>query len=72
MKEFLFQTNINCQRCVRSVTAFIEEVDGLESWDVDLDNIQKPLTARGDQLDPQKLKEAIEEAGFDATPIDLA
>lgn len=66
MKEYIFHTNINCARCVKSVSGFINEVAGIESWEVDTSNDQKPLkVTTKEDLDPNTVAEAVEEAGFD-------
>lgn len=68
MKKAQFKTNINCGNCVRSVTGFINDVEGIEKWEVDTDNPEKILTVEGD-YDIEAVIEAIEDAGFDATKI---
>lgn len=60
-----FKTNINCGNCVRTVTGFINEVKGIEKWDVDIENPEKILTVEGDELTAEAVIEAVEEAGFD-------
>ena len=59
-----FKTNINCANCVRSVTNFLNEVEGLESWQVDTDNPDKILTVVGN-VNAATVVEAVADAGFD-------
>jgi copper chaperone len=59
-----FKTNINCANCVRSVTNFLNEVEGLESWQVDTDNPDKILTVVGN-VNAAAVVEAVADAGFD-------
>ena len=59
-----FKTNINCAMCVRSVTNFLNEVPGIERWEVDTDNPDKILTVEG-PVKPEAIVEAIDDAGFD-------
>ena len=59
-----FKTNINCAMCVRSVTNFLNEVPGIEHWEVDTDNPDKILTVEG-RVKPEAVVEAIDDAGFD-------
>ena len=68
MKKVQFKTNINCNSCIRSVTNFINDVKGIESWEVDTENPEKILTVEGD-FDTTSLVEAIEDAGFDAKSV---
>lgn len=58
-----FKTNINCNGCIRSVSGFINEVPGIEHWEVDIDNPEKILTVEG-SVTAQAVIEAVEEAGF--------
>jgi copper chaperone len=64
-KQLQFKTNINCGNCVRSVTGFLNDVDAIEKWEVDTANPDKILTVEGEDLDPDAVIEAVEEAGFD-------
>ena len=65
MTTLKFKTNINCSRCVRTVTGFIEEVEGINSWKVDTDNPNKILTVSSATATAEAIIEAIEDAGFD-------
>ncbi len=59
-----FKTNINCSSCIRSVTNFINDIEGIEEWDVDTDNPDKILTVSGVVV-TEDIIEAVEDAGFD-------
>ncbi len=63
-----FKTNINCNGCIRSVTGFINDVPGIQHWEVDIDNPEKILTVQGN-VTPEAVVEAVEEAGFDIAPV---
>jgi copper chaperone CopZ len=60
-----FKTNINCGNCVRTVTNFLNDVPGIETWQVDTDNPEKILTVEGEEVTTEAVIEAVEEAGFD-------
>ncbi len=67
MSTFQFKTNINCGSCVRAVQGFLADVPQLNHWEVDTSHPDKILTVEGtDELQPQAVIEAIEEAGYDA------
>ncbi len=68
MEKMQFKTNINCNNCVRSVTGFINEVEGLQKWEVDIENPDKILTVEGD-FDEAAVVEAVEDAGFDIDKV---
>lgn len=69
MEQRQFKTSINCGNCVRTVTGFLNDVPGIAHWEVDTNNPDKVLTVEGEQLDITAIIEAVEEAGFDITPI---
>jgi copper chaperone CopZ len=64
-----FKTNIHCQNCLRAVTGFLNEVPGITQWNVDTDNPDKILTVEGAAVDQKAVIAAVEEAGFDITPL---
>lgn len=66
MDKITFKTNINCGNCIKAVTNFINEVEGVKSWEVDTDNPDKLLTVEG-AADAAAIIEAVEDAGFDIT-----
>ncbi len=65
MTKHQFSTNINCGSCIRSVTGFLNDVKGIEQWEVDTDDPRKVLTVEG-AASVDAILEAVEEAGFDA------
>ena len=71
MTSLTFKTNINCGSCVRSVTGFIEEVKGIDHWEVDTENPDKILTVKGD-VALKAVVEAVEDAGYDIEPIEVS
>ncbi len=68
METLKFKTNINCGSCIRSVTGFIEDVQGIDHWEVDTDNPDKILTVKG-AVTSNAIIEAVEDAGFDIQPL---
>ena len=55
---------IHCAHCGMSIREEVSEVEGVESVDVDLET--KVVTIRGSELSDEKLRAAIEEAGYQA------
>ncbi|MBE2206769.1 MAG: cation transporter [Saprospiraceae bacterium] len=62
-KAMKFKTNIHCSNCVRSVSGFLNEAQGVEHWEVDTAHPDKILTVSGS--DAETVIAAVEEAGFD-------
>ena len=55
---------IHCGHCAASIREEVSSVAGVEAVDVDLD--AKVVTIRGEALSDGALREAIEEAGYEA------
>ena len=63
-----FTTNINCGSCVRTVTSFLDEVDGVTIWRVDVEDPRKVLTVEG-SADEAAIMANVRDAGFDIEPL---
>jgi len=68
MSTLKFKTTINCGNCVRTVTGFLNDVEGIKKWEVDTNNPDKILTVEGDEVTVEAIVAAVEEAGFDIQP----
>jgi copper chaperone CopZ len=68
MKDLRFYTNINCSNCVRAVTPTLDELAGAGNWHVDTTLPEKVLTVQADTVSPQRIMEAVQEAGFEIQP----
>jgi copper chaperone len=55
---------IHCAHCGMSIREEVSEVEGVETVDVDVD--AKVVTIRGHGLSDERLRDAIEEAGYQA------
>lgn len=66
-----FTTSINCGSCVRTVSPFLDEVEGVTIWRVDVEDERKILTVEGSASEEAIVK-MVEEAGFDITPMTAA
>ena len=56
---------IHCAHCGMSIREEVSELEGVEAVDVDVD--AKVVTIRGRELSDERLRAAIEEAGYEAT-----
>lgn len=66
MKILKFKTNINCGECVKKVTPFLDGEESISKWQVDTRSRDKILSVSGEELNPQKVINAVEKAGFKA------
>jgi copper chaperone len=55
---------LSCSHCKQAVTEEVSKVDGVVDVDVDLDT--KLVLVHGERLDDGAVREAIQEAGYEA------
>ncbi|MBW4828478.1 MAG: copper ion binding protein [Clostridiaceae bacterium] len=67
MKKTILIEGMSCGHCVKAVEEALKELDGVKSVVVDLEG--KKAVVEGDNLDDNKIKEAIGEAGYDIIEI---
>jgi copper chaperone CopZ len=66
-----FATNINCGSCVRSVTPFLDELQGVTIWRVDVADERKVLTVEGIASQAEIIR-VVEGAGYDIRPLEAS
>jgi copper chaperone len=54
---------MSCEHCKTAITNEVSAVDGVQEVDVDLD--LKRVAVRGDALDDEAVRAAIDEAGYE-------
>ena len=65
MEKLSFKTNINCNNCVAKVKPFLNQVENIENWQVDINNADKILSVSGEEeLTSTEVIEAVQKAGF--------
>jgi len=69
MEKIQFKTNIKCGGCVAQVTPHLNAVDGVSHWQVDTHNPNKILTVEFEGVEPRRIAEAVQTAGFKAEKI---
>lgn len=67
MEKTILIEGMSCGHCVKAVEEALKELDGVKSVVVDLEG--KKAVVEGDNLDDNKIKEAIDEAGYEVTQI---
>ncbi|HHV25917.1 MAG TPA: heavy-metal-associated domain-containing protein [Tissierellia bacterium] len=67
MEKTILIEGMSCGHCVKAVEEALKELDGVKSVVVDLEG--KKAVVEGDNLDDNKIKEAIDEAGYDIIEI---
>ena len=64
MKILTFTSNIACNGCLSKVKPFLDELEGLANWQVDIENPQKILRVETDELSAEQIQEAVAKAGY--------
>ncbi|MDO8966417.1 heavy-metal-associated domain-containing protein [Algoriphagus sp.] len=70
MKTLKFKTNIQCTNCLAKVTPKLDEQSDIQSWDVDLQDPERTLTVKTENLQAEDIKKAVLKAGFLANLIE--
>lgn len=65
-KKKLNITGMHCSGCADRVTKVLNELEGVRSAEVSLDNEEAAVAYDEDQTDSSQLKEAVEKAGYNA------
>jgi copper chaperone len=58
---------VSCAHCRDAITREVEKVVGVASVDVDLE--RKLVTVRGDDVEDDAVRDAIDEAGYDIAEV---
>ena len=70
MKTYTFKTNLKCSGCVSALMPFMNELKGIDKWDIDLESENKTLNVKSnDLLDEKTIIETVAKAGYKAEPI---
>lgn len=64
-----FKTSINCGSCIKAVTPFLSDVEGINQWEVDTNNPDKILTVQSAGATADEVLAAVQKAGFSATAL---
>jgi len=70
MKNVRFKTNINCNNCINSVSPFLNALESVDSWSVDVDNPDKILNVVLDDENENAVIEMVKKAGYEIQEID--
>jgi copper chaperone CopZ len=73
MNTLKFKTNLKCEGCKNSVRPFLNQIDAISLWDVDLSHNDKILTVEANTISEDEIvaqvKEALKQAGYTAEKI---
>ncbi len=63
-----FKTNIKCGGCIATVKPYLDNAEGIENWEVDLQSPDRILTVKTDKT-PSEVTQLVKEAGYEAHPM---
>jgi copper chaperone len=69
METLKFKTNIKCGGCIAQVTPHLNNVEGIRQWQVDTASPDKVLTVEFEDVEPRRIVEAVQTAGFKAQAL---
>ena len=69
METLKFKTTINCGGCVATVSPHLNQLQGIEKWNVDTSNPLKILTVETSGLAPEVIIEKLKTVGYKAELI---
>ena len=64
MSKLSFQSNIACNGCLSKVQPFLDSLEGIDSWKVDLETPEKILTVQTTACSAEEIKQAVASAGY--------
>lgn len=70
MSTLKFKTTINCKGCVSKVKPFLDKEEGVESWEVDVENPDKILTVESNGATEEQVQTTLGKIGFKAESLD--
>ena len=70
MKTTKFKTNINCGGCIAKVKPYLDQAEGIETWNVDTTHKDKILSVKTTKdLNEESISNIVASAGFKASPM---
>jgi len=70
MSTLKFKTNINCGGCISKVTPFLDDQQGIDSWNVDTNDPDKILTVESNGATEEDVETTLQKIGFKAEKIE--
>jgi len=67
--ELFFKTNIKCNGCIAAVTPFLNAEKKIEEWKVNLEQPDKILSVKTENLPVEAILELLKKAGYTAEEI---
>ncbi len=70
MNTYIFKTNLKCSGCVSTLIPFMNELKGIQTWNIDLENENNTLNINTDNsLNKEDIINAVAKAGYKAESL---
>ncbi len=69
MKTLKYKTNTNCGGCIKSVTPYLNKLNNIDSWKVDIEKPDKILEVNLEDDNKTIIIETVKKAGFEIEEI---
>lgn len=71
MTQLKFKSTIKCGGCISTVQPELNNLPGVESWEVDIMHPDKILTVNSSTGDAQSVIDALKAVGYQAELVDM-
>ncbi|WP_020531986.1 heavy-metal-associated domain-containing protein [Flexithrix dorotheae] len=69
MKTVKYKTNINCNGCINAVTPYLNELENIDLWKVDVNHPDKILEVILEDNEEKAVENTVIKAGFEIEKI---
>lgn len=66
MNTLKFKTNVKCGGCIAMVTPYLNQVNGIVSWNVDTTDPLKIMTVETEEISAEEITSVMKTAGYQA------
>lgn len=64
MSQLTFSSNIACNGCLSKVQPVLDQLEGIHSWEVDLESPEKIVTVETTTCEAEEIKQAVATVGY--------
>ncbi|MFD2247736.1 copper chaperone [Pontibacter ruber] len=69
MEIIKFKTNVENEEALSRIAPFLDKEESISRWHIDTESNDKLLSVSGTDLDPQRIENVVQQAGFKAEII---
>ncbi len=66
MNTLKFKTNVKCGGCITTVTPYLNQANGIISWNVDTNDPLKIMTVETEGINAEEITSIMKTAGYQA------